>query len=77
VQVSVMLVSRFARFAKNFCDGKVELEDNSSVRDLAEKIGLPLEYVRIVLVNDGQASLETVLANNDRVTFLPPAIGGG
>ena len=75
--VRVMLVSKFANFAKDICDGKVDINDNSSVRDLAEKIGLPIKYVRIILVNEEQASLETVLVNNDRVTFLPPAVGGG
>jgi molybdopterin converting factor small subunit len=72
-----MLVSKFAKFAEQLGDGEVEIEDSSSVYDLAQKIGLPLKHVKIILVNEVQASLETVLVNNDRVTFLPPVVGGG
>ena len=77
MEVTVKLYSTFSKYAENLENGRSNLELGSTIFDLAEKIGLPIKYVKLVFVNGVQGSLETRLAQNDVVSFLPPAIGGG
>jgi molybdopterin converting factor small subunit len=77
MQVSVKLISTFSQYKKNLEDGKAVLKDGDTVADLAQKIGLPLKFVRLVFVNGKQADLETNLADGDSVFFPPAGIGGG
>jgi len=67
----------FARYLKNHPDGNVDVEEDSTVRGLAEILGLPVKLVRIVTVNGKQEDLNKVLSNGDLVYIFPPAIGGG
>jgi len=76
MEVTVKLCSTFSKFGEALRNGRTSIEKGSTVFDLAKKIGLPLKYVRLTFVNGTQCSLETKLAPNDLVTFLPPAIGG-
>ena len=66
--VNVELFGRFSKFRTKLTDGKVEIENKSFVSDLVELIGLPVDYITIILVNEEEATLETALANNDTVT---------
>jgi molybdopterin converting factor small subunit len=77
MEVSVRLISTFSQYKKNLENGKAVLNDGETVRDLAQKIGLPLKFVRLVFVNGVQADLKTVLADGDSVFFPPAGIGGG
>lgn len=47
-----------------------------TVRRLAEQLALPLEDIKIVMLNGQHASLDAPLADGDRVAFFP-AVGGG
>jgi molybdopterin converting factor small subunit len=67
----------FARYLKNHPDDKVDVEEGTSVRGLAEILGLPLKLVRIITVNGKQEDLGKVLFDGDLVYIFPPAIGGG
>ncbi|MHC4800209.1 MAG: MoaD/ThiS family protein [Planctomycetota bacterium] len=75
--VNIKLMSMFARYLKNHPDGKVDVEEGTSVRGLAEILGLPLKLVRIITVNGKQEDLGKVLSDGDLVYIFPPAIGGG
>jgi molybdopterin converting factor small subunit len=75
--VNVKLMSMFARYLKNHKDGKIDLEEGSTVRGLAENLGLPVKLVRIITVNGKQEDLDKVLTDGDLVYIFPPAIGGG
>jgi molybdopterin converting factor small subunit len=75
--VNVKLMSMFAKYLKNHPDGKIDLEEDSTVRGLAEMLGLPPKLVRIVTVNGKQENLDKVLSDGDLVYIFPPAIGGG
>ena len=77
MEVTVKLYSTFSKYNENLENGKSSLEAGSTICDLAKQIGLPLKYVRLIFLNGVQCSLETRLAHNDLVSFLPPAIGGG
>lgn len=47
-----------------------------TTRELAEKLGLPLPEIRIIMLNGRHAGLEQTVADNDRIGFFP-AVGGG
>lgn len=54
----------------------VEWEGPVSAGELAEKIGLPLHEIKIVMRNGRRAGLEDVILDGDRVGYFP-AVGGG
>ncbi len=53
-----------------------ELPRGAVVRDLALSLALPVNEIKIIMVNGRHASLETPLHDKDRVAFFP-AVGGG
>lgn len=55
---------------------EMNLESPATVANLAEKLGLPLNEIKIVMVNGRHASLEQALCEGDRIGFFP-AVGGG
>jgi molybdopterin converting factor small subunit len=75
--VNVKLMSMFAKYLKNHPDGRVDVKEGTTVRGLAEMLGLPLKLVRIITVNGEQKDLDKVLSDGDLVYIFPPAIGGG
>jgi molybdopterin converting factor small subunit len=75
--VNVKLMSMFARYLKSHPDGKIDVEENTTVRGLAENLGLPVKLVRIITVNGKQEDLDKVLSDGDLLYIFPPAIGGG
>ncbi len=77
MEVSVKLVSTFLEYEKNLDQGKATLNDGETVGMLAEKIGLPMKYVRLVFINGKQVDLGSVLSQGDNIYFVPPALGGG
>lgn len=44
--------------------------------ELAVKIGLPLEEIKIVMINGRKQPLDTPIRDGDRVAYFP-AVGGG
>ena len=53
-----------------------ELAEGGTVRDLALHLGLPLDDIKIVMINGRHASMDAPLHDGDRVAFFP-AVGGG
>jgi molybdopterin converting factor small subunit len=54
----------------------VEIKDGSNIKNLMESLGLPDYRVMLILKNERMAKGEDLLADGDRVSFLP-VIGGG
>jgi molybdopterin converting factor small subunit len=75
--VNTKLMSMFAKYLKNYPNGRVEVDEGITVRGLAEMLGLPIKLVRIITVNGRQENLDKVLSDGDLVYIFPPAIGGG
>ncbi|ROR03521.1 MoaD/ThiS family protein [Desulfosoma caldarium] len=48
----------------------------TTVKELAEMLHLPLEDVKLIMVNGVASSWNTALQGNERVAFFPP-VGGG
>jgi molybdopterin converting factor small subunit len=47
-----------------------------SLLELAQSIGLPLEDIKITMLNGRRAELDTQVSDGDRVAYFP-AVGGG
>ncbi len=47
-----------------------------TVRELVDRLGLPGEEVKLIMVNGVASSWEAVLRGDERVAFFPP-VGGG
>ena len=75
--VNVKLMSIFAKYLENHPEGKIEVQDGTTVRGLAEILGLPIKLVRVITVNGKQEDLDKVLSDGDLVYIFPPAMGGG
>jgi molybdopterin converting factor small subunit len=60
----------------SFDDATVyEIENGRSVRDLIDQVRLPADKVALTFVNGRQVTVDTALADGDRVGFFP-ATGG-
>jgi molybdopterin converting factor small subunit len=54
----------------------VTVEPGTTVGQLITKAGVPLEKVKIVMVNNRHADLDQQLVDGDRVAVFPPVAGG-
>ena len=72
IQVQVKL---FLHLRKNRIQ-PVELRDGSDARDLVRQLGIRLEEVGVLSINDHQATLDQKLKAADIISIIPP-IGGG
>jgi sulfur carrier protein ThiS len=72
IQVQVKL---FLHLRKNR-NQTVELADGSDVRDLVRLLGIRLEEVGVLSINDRHAALDQQLKGGDIIFIIPP-IGGG
>lgn len=51
-------------------------EESVTAGDLAARIGIPLEEIKIIMINSRQSDLDSVVHDGDRVAYFP-AVGGG
>ncbi len=60
----------------DYTDAKsYDLADNQTVGDLAEKVGIAKDDIKVAFVNNRRVNVDTVLNDGDRVG-LAPAVGG-
>ena len=55
----------------------LEMPEGSTVRDVAGRLGIPVDLDRVSLVNGQEAEPELPLRSGDVVTVFPPLMGGG
>ncbi|MGA1862668.1 MoaD/ThiS family protein [Deferribacter thermophilus] len=65
-------ISKDGKF-ETFFDNKGE---SVKVKDIVDFYNIPLDDIKIILVNGKDADLETEVSDNDTVTFFSP-VGGG
>lgn len=54
----------------------VDVEAAVSVAELAAQLGLPLQEIKIVMINGRHAGVDGMVSDGDRVGLFP-AVGGG
>jgi len=55
---------------------KVRLAEGSRVNDLLDALGISMDDVGILIINQSDGRFDQLLRNGDVVTLIPP-IGGG
>jgi molybdopterin synthase sulfur carrier subunit len=55
---------------------KVEMDSTDTVRDVLEKLKIPEEMPKIILVNGVHSNLDRVLKFGDVLSVFPPVAGG-
>ena len=79
MRVQVQLFATLAAFLPpDSRDGAAMLDvpDRSTVHDLIERLGLPAEFERVMLVNGGDETPDRTLHPGDVVAVFPPLAGG-
>jgi len=54
----------------------LEIAEPATVKTVLEKLNIPLDMPKVIMVNDRQGALDDPIASGDRVTVFPP-VGGG
>jgi molybdopterin synthase sulfur carrier subunit len=54
----------------------LEIADPATVKDVLEKMGIPLGMPKVIMLNDRQGAIDDEVVSGDRVTVFPP-VGGG
>ena len=54
----------------------LEIAEPATVRDVLEKLGIPHDIPKIIMINSRQGSIDDEVGPLDRVTIFPP-VGGG
>ncbi len=52
------------------------IEPGMTVKDIVDKLAIPVEDAKLVFINSTRRDLATPLADGDRVGIFPP-VGGG
>ena len=77
--LQVLLAATLRKFFPDYDHAiglKVHLKPGMTVRELAQQINLPVDDVKLILVNGRAAKWDTVLQGDERVAVFPP-VGGG
>jgi len=54
----------------------LEIAEPATVKDVLEKLGIPLHMPKVIMINDRQGTLDSEVALGDRISVFPP-VGGG
>lgn len=79
MRIEIRLFATLAGFARNPAitdDIYMEVEPDSRVIDVAERLNVPTEDIKLIFVNGRHTDLHHVLSEGDRVGLFPP-VGGG
>lgn len=77
--VTVLLAASLRRYVPDYDAASglgMSVPPGSSVRDLAQRLGIPEDEVKLIMANGIHADWDTVLTGNERVALFPP-VGGG
>lgn len=79
MEIDIKKMGNIIRLDKKFPNNKkikLEIKENSTVADVLEELGIPRNYVTLIIINNKTASLDTELQNGDKIILFPP-MGGG
>jgi sulfur carrier protein ThiS len=52
------------------------VEKGITIADLCQKLGIPIEKIKIVMVNGRKEDMNYIIQGDERLGFFPP-VGGG
>ncbi len=50
----------------------LEIEENATAREVLQKLGIPLEKVKMIILNGKGANVDSILNDGDRIALFPP-----
>lgn len=53
-----------------------QVDKGTTLNELRESLGLPEEMVKVIMVNNLQAFPQDLIADGDRITYIPAVAGG-
>jgi molybdopterin synthase sulfur carrier subunit len=56
--------------------GALDVSAGSTVRDLIDRLEIPVESAKVIFLNGRHAKYDQVLRDGDRVAVFPPVAGG-
>jgi sulfur-carrier protein len=77
--LTVLLAATLRKYVPGYDAGTgyiMQIEDGTSVRDLAQRLFIPEQEVKLIMVNGVHADWDTMLKGDERVAYFPP-VGGG
>jgi molybdopterin synthase sulfur carrier subunit len=54
----------------------LDIAEPATVKDVLEKLGIPLDMPKVIMINERQGAIDDDVAAGDRLTIFPP-VGGG
>ncbi|MEA3336620.1 MAG: MoaD/ThiS family protein [Chloroflexota bacterium] len=54
----------------------LEIHEGTTLAELCDQLGLPIAEVKVIMRNGLQAEPEEIIAEGDRIAYIP-AVGGG
>jgi molybdopterin converting factor small subunit len=80
IEIEIRLYATLRRYRPELKVGEplfMSLEEGTTLkRVLEEVLGIPMEVIKVVLVNGIYRELDYVLEDDDRVGIFPPVAGG-
>ena len=75
IRITVLLGGNLRKEAGEGCqEFELELTSGSQVKDLLTRLGLPSDRVKMIMVNGRGATLDTPIAEGNRVALFPPEL---
>jgi molybdopterin converting factor small subunit len=75
MHVTVKLNASLRQYGKSVSnDGTflLEIEENSTAREIVQKLAIPLEKVKMILLNGRGVGFDKILNDGDRIALFPP-----
>jgi molybdopterin converting factor small subunit len=79
MKIDLRLFASLARYLPDKSDGRsliVEVDEETTVKDLLKRMGIPLGEVKLIFLNGIRSEMESPLKDGDRLGVFPPVAGG-
>ena len=80
MQIEIKLLIQLKQYLPKPDSGKssrfLEIAEPATVKDVLQKLGIPLDMPKVIMINQRQGTIDDDLAPLDRLTIFPP-VGGG
>lgn len=79
IEIELRLFGDLKRFLKDlqiYENRLTQFNDDSTIRDTINTLGIPIDEARIILVNGRPCELDVVLQDGDRLAIFPMIVGG-